>query len=123
MLSRTCTLVLREAELSDPPPRRRPQRVNYLWIWPRRPHVDRAKEGMGDSIDMQNMTLSWTDALAAHQTTPEQQIAKLRRELRLLKEAGLPVPAEWIKHPSAILAEAVGTGSDEEAANQEAIEN
>lgn len=117
-LNRLLDLVGAEARFSVPALRNRPAKVSYVWTWPRRPHVDPSREATGEAIGLQNLTVAWSDALAARGTTAEQQIAKISRELRMLREAGLPVPAEWIKHPSTILMETAETEEPAETVDE-----
>ena len=83
--------------------RRRPSQIKYRWTWPRRPHVDPTKEAMGEAIGLKNMTLTLSDAVTARGRDLETHIAAMKRELELLKEAGLPIPAEWLNNPNTIL--------------------
>lgn len=103
-LNRLVDELAKEARFSVPALRRRPARVKYRWTWPRRAMVDPAKEGIGETIGLQNLTVTLSDALAARGKDLESHIAALKRELKLFADAGLPIPGDWIKNPSALLA-------------------
>jgi len=103
-LNRLLDELAREGRFTVPALRRRPERVQYAWTWPQRPHVDPQKEALGEGIGMKNLTITLTKALAARGETLESHIETLKRELKLIKDAGLPVPAEWISNPSSLLA-------------------
>lgn len=64
-------------------------RIKYVWTWPVPPHVDPQKEAKAEAIRLQSGTTTLTDALASHGTNLETHIAKAKRELKLLREAGL----------------------------------
>jgi len=103
-LNRLVNVVLAEARFAVPALRRRPAKVNNEWTWPVRKHVDPSKEATGEAIGLQNLTVSFSDALAARGKNLETHVAKLKRELKIFQDAELPIPGEWIKNPSALLA-------------------
>lgn len=113
-LNRLVDEVAAEARFSIPELRRRPARVQYDFTWPKRPHVDMSKEATGEAIGLQNLTVLFSEALAARGKNLETHILKLKRELQLFADAGLPIPGAWINNPSALLAMlAAETGANE----------
>jgi capsid protein len=68
----------------------RPEEVQYLWIWPARPHVDPVKEANGEQIELANGTLTYSDALARKGKDLDSTIEQRAREKEMLEEAGLP---------------------------------
>jgi capsid protein len=68
----------------------RPARVRYEWTWPVRPHVDPAKEGLGERIGIENGTLPFSDACAARGTDEDAVIAKQKRTNEKLAAEGMP---------------------------------
>ncbi len=107
LLNRLVDLVATEARFSVPALSARPADVRYEWTWPVRPHVDPKKEAEAEAIGLQNLTVDLSDALAARGTSLDAHIEKLKRSKKLLVEADLPLPAEWVKSPSPQLADAV----------------
>jgi len=103
VLGRLVDEIAIEARFSIPELRHRPARVQYRWTWPRRNHVDPTKEAMGEAIGLKNMTLLLSDALAARGKDIETHVAAMKRELDLLNESGLPIPADWLTNPNAIM--------------------
>lgn len=104
-LNRLVDEVAKEARFGNSALRNRPKNVRYQWTWPRRPHVDVKKEGEGEAIGLQNMTVDLSDAVASRGKNIEDHIHKLKRTAKLLREAGLPVPADWIKASSTLIAQ------------------
>lgn len=94
MLSELVDDVDREATLffsaSGTPAPVRPPRVTYEWTWPVRPHVDPAKEGLGERIGIENGTLPFADACATRGTDEDSVIAKATRTNQKLEAAGMP---------------------------------
>lgn len=64
-------------------------RIKYVWTWPVPPHVDPQKEAKAEATRLASGTTTLTDALASHGTNLETHIAKAKRELKLLRDAGL----------------------------------
>ena len=97
--------VLREAELAagagrlNPMPPK-PPRVGISWTWPKLPHVDPQKEANGERTRLENGTLPFTDACAAHGLDEDMVIEKWQRTNQKLVAAG----AEPIPSPMAYLA-------------------
>jgi len=79
--------VAREARFALPA---RPENVRYEWTWPVPPHVDPAKEGMGERIGLENGTLSFADACMARGTDEDTLIAKHLRTNEKRVAADLP---------------------------------
>lgn len=69
---------------------RRPDRVEYVWTWPAVPHVDPLKERAAERIGLENGTLTYTAAVAAHGDSVENVIATRQRDAQALADAGLP---------------------------------
>ena len=88
-LNRLADEIAREGRFTIPGLRKRPERVRYQWTWAQLPHVDPKKESDAETVGLDNLTISLTDALAARGRTLETHIATLVRERTLLEAAGL----------------------------------
>jgi capsid protein len=64
--------------------------VNHAWTWPVQPHVDPTKEATAERTLLENGTISWEDAIAAHGQDPDVLIEKLKRDAERRKEIILP---------------------------------
>lgn len=89
VLNELVDAVARELELQEGFPQR-PANVRYEWTWPVPPHVDPAKEGLGERIGLENGTVSFADACMARGTDEETIIAKHLRTNQKLVAAKLP---------------------------------
>ena len=89
VLNELVDAVARELELQTgfPP---RPDSVRYEWTWPVPPHVDPAKEGLGERIGLENGTVAFADACMARGTDEDTIIAKYLRTNEKLVAAMLP---------------------------------
>jgi len=75
----------------DPVLAKPPQTVRYDWTgWSRPPHVDPAKEANAERTRLENGTLAYAEALAAHGLDEDQVIASRARTNEKLAAAGLP---------------------------------
>ena len=86
-VDRESSLYYRSKRLAIP---ERPARVTYEWTWPVPPHVDPAKEGLGERIGLENGTIPFADACTARGTDEDRVIAKHLRTNEKLTAAGLP---------------------------------
>ena len=78
------------------------QTVRYAWTWPAPPHVDPAKEATAERMRLENGTLAWEDAAAAHGQDPDELFAKLERDTERRKTVVLPkFPQEPEAEPEA----------------------
>lgn len=91
-LNRLLDEIAREARFSVPELRNKPPKVVYEWTWPKRPHVDPAKEASGYQIGLQTGTTTEIDVLSSMGTTLERHIAKKIRVAREYEAAGLDPP-------------------------------
>ena len=86
-------MVARESVLARRLPQA-PERVRYVWTWPKPPNVDPSKEAKGEDIRLKNQTGTVTETVAARGKTLESHIATLKREKELFVDAGLAAPDE-----------------------------
>lgn len=104
MLSELVDDVSREASVyyasRRTPAPARPARVMYEWTWPVPPHVDPAKEGLGERIALENGTLPFADACAARGTDEDAVIRKKARTDQKLEAAGMPALPPIGAYPS-----------------------
>lgn len=82
--------VAREAQLAGALPEPPPGEIRREWNWPKRPHVDPQREANAERTRLENGTLTYTDALAAHGKDRDTTIATRQREREALEAAGLP---------------------------------
>lgn len=113
-LNRLLDEISREARFTVPELRTRPPRVIYEWTWPKRPHVDPAKEASGEQISLQTGTTTEIDVLASRGETLEQHIAKKKRVQDAYKAAGLDPPDYRQQAPAAAQEKAVEGEDDDE---------
>lgn len=118
-LNRLVDLVLAEARFSVPALRRRPKNVLYIWTFPPRPHVDPAKEATAEATALQNRTLSFAGALAARGANLDTHVRTLSRVERVLRAAGIQLPAWWFPPNQPQPAPAVADGTDDDALSEE----
>ncbi|MDQ3288922.1 MAG: phage portal protein [Pseudomonadota bacterium] len=121
-LNQLVDLVLQEAKFSDEFRilRRKPRKVEKLWIWTPRGHVDPNKEAKAETEGLTNRTESFGDALAARGRNLDQHIRRLAREEAALRAAGITPPA-WMTG-GVRAAEAPATPSDVDEAVEDAAE-
>lgn len=88
-LSRIENIVAIEAELAGilPSP---PEDMQRRWVWPKAPHVDPEKEANAERASLENGTLSYTEACAAHNKDAATMIRQRQRDNEMLEAAGLP---------------------------------
>jgi capsid protein len=94
-LNRLVDLVAAEARFTDRRLRKRPAKVEYVWTWAPRPHVDPKKEADAEEMGLRNRTLSFAQALAARGRNLDTHIHALQREQAMLEESGIALP-EWL---------------------------
>ncbi|MBE3132294.1 MAG: phage portal protein [Acidobacteria bacterium] len=121
VLNRLVAEVEREARLLPGAPKR-PARVKYRWTWTDPPHVDPKKEAEAERLYLENGTLTYTDALTAHNTDLETAIKRRQRDNEALIAAGLaPIPSWTPKGGAADPAgdgQQTDDGSEEQAADK-----
>ena len=98
---------------------KRPDRVAYTWSWPVRPHVDPAKEGMGERIGMENGPLTFEEACAARGTDIDTVIASQKRANEKLEAAGMPPLPPIGAYPRQPMDFSSVFGADEKTASQQ----
>jgi len=81
--------VARELELAGVLPKK-PADVRYQWIWAVPPHVDPLKEANAERTLMENGTLPYSDAVAAHGRDVDDVIEQRKTDNARLIAAGLP---------------------------------
>jgi capsid protein len=96
LLNRLVDLVAAEARFSVPQLRRRPKRVDYIWTWPPRPHVDPVKETDAETSGLETRTLTFDEALAGRGSgNLALHIRRLQRVEKAFRDAGVTLPA-WM---------------------------
>lgn len=119
-LNRLVDLVAAEARFTIAALRRRPDRVEYVWTWPPRPHVDPAKEAKAEETGLSNRTISYQQALAGRGTNVDTHIRSLQRAEELLRASGITLP-EWLTGKPATLAPAQTQTEDEVEKDEETV--
>jgi len=94
-LNRLVDLVGAEARFSVPALRRRPDRVEYVWTWAPRPHVDPAKEATAEETGLRNRTVSFSQALAGRGVNLDTHVRTLQRCEQILRGSGITLPG-WL---------------------------
>jgi capsid protein len=84
--------------------RRRPAKVEYVWTWAPRPHVDPKKESDAEEAGLRNRTVSFSGALAARGKNLDTHIRTLQRVEKMLRESGITLP-DWLTGAPAAAAE------------------
>lgn len=102
-LNRLLDEIAKEARFSLPALRIRPERITYEWTWPKRPHVDPAKEATGETTSLTAGTITEIDVLAARGETLERHIAKKKRVQEAYAAAGMESPKYTAPTPAAAL--------------------
>lgn len=117
-LNRLVDLVAQEARFTVPALRKRPARVEYVWTWQPRPHVDPTKEAAAETESLTNRTQSFSAALAARGTNLDTHLRTLQREEQALETAGVSPP--WLQPaaPTPATAAVAETTSVEEAVTE-----
>lgn len=64
--------------------------LKLMWRWPKMPHVDPVKEATAERMLLENGTLPYQDACAAHGQDAAIVIAKRTEDAAALEDAGLP---------------------------------
>lgn len=95
VLNRLVDLVAAEARFTDRRLRKRPAKVEYVWTWAPRPHVDPKKEADAEELGLRNRTLSFSGALAARGRNLDTHLRTLQREQQLMRESGIELP-DWL---------------------------
>lgn len=94
-LNRLVNAVAAEGRFSVPALRRRPKRVEYIWTWTPRPHVDSTKESDAEGTELTNRTRAFSDALAARGRPLDTHMRRLQRDLQAFERYGVP-PPPWM---------------------------
>lgn len=87
-----------------------PKDFQLSWTWPTAPHVDPTKEATAEKLRLANGTTTLTNACAEHGLDFEQVVEQRKKEIELLKAAGL------YQEP----AQTNGASSNEQTPNQKA---
>lgn len=74
--------------------------VEFQWLWPSFPHVDPAKEANGETLRLENGTVTYAQLVAEHGLDEDEVLDSRAQTLEKFKERGLPVPA-WLLGDSA----------------------
>ena len=88
-LDRIEAVVMREAELAGEI-EEAPEDAEHSWGWIKPPHVDPTKETTSERSDLQNGTVSWSDAVIARGDDPERVLAARKHDAERLEAAKLP---------------------------------
>lgn len=101
---------------------RRPASISVSMIWPKMPHVDPSKESAAERTRLENGTLTYADALAAHGLDEDEVIASRAKSNRKLAEAGLPpLPAASSSGPE--LAAQIAMDEAQQSGDPQAMED
>jgi capsid protein len=84
--------VMREAKLAGEfEGIQEPDEVEIEWGWIKPPQVDPTKESQADRLNLQNQTVSWSEAVIGQGKDPDHVLESLRRDKERLEKAGLPI--------------------------------